>query len=391
MAEVFYKVLFTIATFLPVKKNLIVFESFLGKQYSCNPRAIYEYLKEHHPEFQLIWSVNKSYNKIFKEKNIPYVNRFSIRWIYYLARAEYWVNNSRLPAWIPKPKHTTFLQTWHGTPLKKLALDMEEVYMPGISTEKYKEKFIEETGRWDYLISPNRYSTNIFKRAFQFNNTMIESGYPRNDILYSDKKEQIVRQFKQKYQIPLDKKIILYAPTWRDDRYYEKGRYKFDLQLDLTKLQQRFGEKYVVILRMHYLIADSIDLSSYSGFVYDFSNYEDINELYIVSDILITDYSSVFFDYANLKRPIIFFVYDIERYRDKLRGFYFDFEKEAPGPLVKTTEELIDEIEILENDGFQMNEKYIRFHQEFCGLECGESTKRVVEKVFLKEGKFLKM
>jgi len=384
IVEKIYQLLFTLATFLPVQKNLVIFESYLGKQYSCNPRAIYEYLKENHPEYKLVWSVKKSHNSLFKEKNIPFTNRLSLKWIYYMARAEFWVNNSRLPKWVRKPKHTKFLQTWHGTPLKKLALDMDEVYMPGQTTKKYKEEFIKETSRWDYLISPNPYSTEIFKRAFHFHQTIVETGYPRNDILYSKDKETIIQNFKQVHQLPSHKKVILYAPTWRDDSYYKQGRYKFDLELDIKRLQERLGKDYVMIFRLHYLVAEQLDLSAFQGFAYDFSHHEDINELYLISDVLITDYSSVFFDYANLKRPMIFFVYDIEKYRDKLRGFYFDFEKEAPGPLVKSTDEVIEELERLENDSFKLPPSFERFYQTFCGLESGESTKRVVQKVFLK-------
>ncbi|MBD4685055.1 CDP-glycerol glycerophosphotransferase family protein, partial [Xanthomonas citri pv. citri] len=90
------------------------------------------------------WSVNKQYSAPFDEKGIPYINRLSLKWLFAMARAEYWVVNSRLPLWIPKPSHTTYLQTWHGTPLKRLAMDMEEVHMPGTNTKKYKRNFIKE-------------------------------------------------------------------------------------------------------------------------------------------------------------------------------------------------------------------------------------------------------
>lgn len=112
---------------------------------------------------------------------------------------------------------------------------MEEVHMPGTNTEKYKQNFTKEASKWDYLISPNRYSTEIFARAFQFNKTMIESGYPRNDFLYTDNRPETMKAIKRKMNIPEDKKVILYAPTWRDDQFYKKGKYKFDLDLNLEK------------------------------------------------------------------------------------------------------------------------------------------------------------
>ncbi|MGN7362520.1 CDP-glycerol glycerophosphotransferase family protein [Bacillus safensis] len=377
-----FKTTFKLASKLSVKKKTVVFESFNGKQFSCNPRGIYEYMKEHHPEYTLIWSVKKGHEAPFKEKGIYYINRLSLKWIFAMARAEYWVVNSRLPLWVPKPDHTTYLQTWHGTPLKRLAMDMDEVHMPGTNTKKYKKNFTKEASNWDYLISPNAYSTEIFTRAFQFQKTMIESGYPRNDFLHNQNNEETMRALKQKMNLPLDKKLILYAPTWRDDQFYKKGQYKFDLDLDLHEMRAAIGDEYIIILRMHYLVAENFDLGPYEGFAYDFSHYEDIRDLYMISDLLITDYSSVFFDYANLKRPMLFYVPDIETYRDKLRGFYFDFEQEAPGPLVKETASVIDWIRETEQPTFTLPESFAPFYEKFCYLESGESSKRVVEVVF---------
>ncbi|MFC7394688.1 CDP-glycerol glycerophosphotransferase family protein [Scopulibacillus cellulosilyticus] len=377
-----YKRAFKIIGRMPAKNNLVMFESFHGKQYSDNPRAIFEYLQENYPGYKMYWSVDKRHVHTFENINVKYVKKFSIRWLFLMARARYWVINTRMPLWLPKPKHTVFLQTWHGTPLKRLASDMEEVHMPGTNTKKYKRNFTREANRWDYLVSPNAYSTIIFRRAFRFNNEMIETGYPRNDYLFTNNNPETINHLKSKYNIPLDKKVVLYAPTWRDDQFYGKGRYKFDLDLDLAKMREQLGNDYIVILRMHYLVAENFDLTPYKGFAFDFSNHEDIRDLYLVADLLITDYSSVFFDYANLRRPIIFYCYDIERYRTKLRGFYFDIEKNAPGPLVKTTEAVIEAINGFEAKQFALPETFERFYQRFCYLESGESSKKVVEEVF---------
>ncbi|MDQ0185711.1 CDP-glycerol glycerophosphotransferase [Cytobacillus kochii] len=377
-----YRLIFKVLGMLPARKNVIVFESFLGKQYSCNPRAIYEYLKINSTGYDMYWSIDPRYEEAFKGKDLQTINRFSISWLLIMARAKYWVFNSRTPLWIPKPKNTIYLQTWHGTPLKKLAADMNEVHMPGTTTEKYKRNFLEESSRWDYLISPNQYSTEIFCRAFNFNKQIIESGYPRNDILNLGNEEDTIKRIKLKLNIPLNKKVILYAPTWRDNEYHQVGMYRFNLKLDLQSLKESLGDEYVILLRMHYLIAENIDITSYKPFVYDVSTYEDIRELYLISDLLITDYSSVFFDYANLRRPMLFYVYDIESYRDQLRGFYFDFEKYAPGPLVKETEQLIEEIKILEKNNFKLPLYFDEFYNRFCSLEEGKSSKKVVETVF---------
>lgn len=376
-----YQIAFKIVGLLPKKNNLIIFESFLGKQFSCNPRAIYEYIEVNYPDYEMYWSVDPRYSASFQVKGVKTINRFSIPWLLKMARAKYWVFNSRTPSWIPKPKNTIYLQTWHGTPLKKLAADMEEVHMPGTDTDRYKRNFLNESGKWDYLISPNRYSTDIFRRAFGFDKDMIESGYPRNDfLLLNNGKEAVINGIKEKLKIPSNKKVILYAPTWRDNEYYSVGKYKFNLKLDLEKMKKELGNQYIILMRMHYLIAENMDLSMYEEFAKDVSSYEDIRELYLISDILITDYSSVFFDYGNLKRPMIFFTYDIDNYRDQLRGFYFDFEKEAPGPLVKTTSEVLKEIKLIE-DGKKLDESFEPFFNRFCYLENGDSSMQVVKKV----------
>ena len=376
------KTLFLLMSQLPVKRKVIIFESFHGKQFSDSPRAIYEYMKEHNMEYQMYWSVDRRHLHIFKGKDVTTVKRFSLQWISLMARAEFWVTNSRLPLWLPKPKHTTYVQTWHGTPLKRLGVDIEQVHMPGTNTEKYKQNFTKEASKWDYLISPNAYSTEIFKRAFQFHKTVIESGYPRNDFLIINNNPETVKKIKEKNGLPIDKKVILYAPTWRDNQFYQKGKYKFHLQMDLNRLKEELGDEYIIILRLHYLVAENLDLNGQEGFVYNFSDYEDIRELYLIADMLITDYSSVFFDYANLRRPMLFFVYDMEEYRDNLRGFYFDFEKEAPGPLVKTTEEIINEVTKITMGGYQPTDAAERFYNKFCYLEDGNASKRVVERLF---------
>lgn len=373
------RLLFACLKKLPTRKRTIVFESFLGKQYSDNPKAIYLYMKKNYPEYKLYWCFDRRQYDSLKHHVKRPLNRFKVKWIFVMARSEFLVTNSRMPHWVSKAKGTTYVQTWHGTPLKKLGVDINEVHMPGTTTEKYKRNFTNEAKKWDVLVSPNEYSTKIFKRAFQYENDIIETGYPRNDILYTDNNEEFISRLKNHLHIPLDKKVILYAPTWRDNDFYAIGRYKLNLQLDLEKMQEQLGGDYIVLIRAHYLVAEHLDLTSFKGFVQDVSLYPDINELYLMSDLLITDYSSVFFDYANLERPMIFFTYDIESYRDELRGFYFDFENEAPGPIVKTTDEVIREIKRIESEGFDLSTYNVMFYNTFCSLEDGHASKRVVE------------
>lgn len=378
-----YKYTFNIAGLLP-KKDIIIFESFHGKQYSDSPRAIYEYMKSKGTKYDLIWAADRRHvDRFEKAGNVKYIKRLSLRWLLSMARAKYWIVNARLPLWIPKPKGTVYVQTWHGTPLKKLGADIEEVHMPGTNTDRYKANFLKEASKWDYLVSPNAYSSEIFKRAFGFHKTMIESGYPRNDFIVNHQDDKgLIDAIKEKCHLPKDKKVILYAPTWRDNQYYSVGRYKANLQMDFEKMRKELGKDYIIALRLHYLVSEHLDLTGFEDFVFDLSHYEDIRDLYLIADLLITDYSSVFFDYANLKRPMIFFVYDIERYRDSLRGFYFDLEEKAPGPLVKTTDELIAEIKAIDRNGFISSENIEDFYKRFCYLEDGRASERVVNEVF---------
>ena len=215
-----------------------------------------------------------------------------------------------------------------------------------------------------------------------YDGNMLETGYPRNDLLSASNRDEIALNLKKKLGIPLDKKTILYAPTWRDDEYYGNGRYKFKLKLDLDLLKKELGDQYVVLLRTHHYIADNLDVTGLEDFAFNLSKYDDITEIYLISDICITDYSSVFFDYANLKRPLLFYTYDLDKYRDVLRGFYIDMETELPRPLVFSSEEVVDKIKNIDQLNADYQEKYQQFYQRFCSWEDGNASKRVVEEVF---------
>ncbi|MET4654057.1 CDP-glycerol glycerophosphotransferase [Exiguobacterium sp. PvP048] len=370
---------------LPVQKNLVLFESFLGRGYSDNPKALYLTLQKQRPELQLVWIFAKEPNAAVKAACPNWVLRNSPKYYYLMAQAQYWIFNTRQPLSLKKRRETMYLQTWHGTPLKRLGLDMDEVHMPGTNTEQYKKNFSAQAKEWNYLLSPNPYSSAIFKRAFDFRGLLLETGYPRNDLLYAPDRQQQAEQIKQSLRLPPGKKVILYAPTWRDDEFVTKGQYRFNLKLDLKQMQSRLGDDYIVLLRMHYLIAEHLDLTAFDGFAYDVSAYGDIAELYLISDLLITDYSSVFFDYAHLNRPMLFFTYDLEKYASVLRGFYFDFEAVVPGPLLKESDQVIDYIEHIETRSKQYEEKYTAFQERFCSLDDGKASQRVVDALFPRE------
>jgi CDP-glycerol glycerophosphotransferase len=179
------------------------------------------------------------------------------------------------------------------------------------------------------------------RRAFSYDGDVCESGYPRNDLLCSGEAPQVAERVRRRLGLPDGKRVVLYAPTWRDNQYYASGRYRFDFRLDLERAWQQLGDDYVVLLRGHHHMADDVPEGGRPGFAINVTAYPDISELFLVSDILVTDYSSVMFDFAATGRPMLFFTYDLEQYRDNLRGFYFDFAAEAPGPLLATSDEVL--------------------------------------------------
>lgn len=176
--------------------------------------------------------------------------------------------------------------------------------------------------------------------------------------------------------------MILYAPTFRDEEPD-----KFKLQLDLKKMKEHLGKEYIILLRMHIVINKRLDIDEKaSDFAVNVSSFSDIQDLMLVADILITDYSSVMFDFVNTNKPMLFFTYDLKEYRDKYRGFYFDFEVEAPGPLLNNTDEIITSVQQLSSLQENYKEKYEQFKEKFIPLDDGQSTARIVNLLFENKG-----
>lgn len=364
---------------MPIKENVILFETFMAKNYSDSPKYIYEYIAQKYPEYECVWAINDG-------AHIPYgaktVKRFSFQYAYYLAVSKYLVFNVRPPLWYRKREEQVFLETWHGTPLKRLVFDQEEVTS---ASPKYKQQFYRQRQDWDFLVSANPFSTKTFRSCFLYEGEMLEYGYPRNDILYWPNKDEIASELRDKLGIPKDKKTILYAPTWRDDQHYGSGQYKFELALDLKMMRDHLKDDYVVLLRTHHYISDHIDVTGLEDFVYNLSDYDDISEIYLISDICITDYSSVFFDYANLKRPILFYTYDFDKYKNQLRGFYIDMNTEVPGPLLYTSQQVVEAIEHIDDIVLEYQQRYEEFYNRFCCYDDGHASEHVAEAMLAKK------
>ena len=376
--------------FSHINDKKIIFESFMGRKYSDNPRAVYEYMlrNERFKDFDFVWA----FKDMDKHKEFDILDNSRTQIVKYGSRdyykaygtSKYWVSNSRIPEAIYKKENQVYLQCWHGTPLKKLGYDIEVEGKNALNSNKdIRKKYKADAKRYSYMTSSSGFCTEKFISAFNLKawgkeNIVIEEGFPRNDIL-SNYRQEDVGNIKEKLGIAEDKKVILYAPTWRDNQHDSSKGYVYKNKLDFDMMQRELSESYVVLFRAHYFVANNFDFEKYCGFVYDVSSYEYINDLYIVSDLLVTDYSSVFFDYAVLRKPIIFFMYDLDEYAEDISVFYLSLD-ELPGNICTNEEQLLDEIK---NNGSIIHHRYDDFNKKYNYLDDGQATKRVVEKVFL--------
>ena len=368
----------------PVNKNQILFETFMGRQYGCNPRAIYEYMisDERFDDCSFVWVFKSNdkkaeFEQLERSRVVIYKTR---EYFDAVARSAVVVTNSNLEDRITRKSDQCFMQTWHGTPLKRLRCDIEvEKGNAANSLTEIRNRNDIDIKRYNYFLSPSAFSTEKFISAFNLEklglkDIIAEIGYPRNDKLaFADDKKS--RKIKEELGIALDKKIILYAPTFRDNKHDSATGYIHDSKLDFDRLRDALGEDHVIVFRTHYFIANQFDFTKYESFIYNASNLDDITDLYLIADILITDYSSVFFDYANLNRKIIYYMYDLDEYKNDIRGFYISLD-ELPGRIVTTEDELLEAI--AQNDP-EMEEKFKAFNKKYNSLEDGNSSKRAAE------------
>ncbi|UED86467.1 CDP-glycerol glycerophosphotransferase family protein [Streptomyces profundus] len=356
-------------------REAVFYNSFGGKQFSDSPRAIHEELVRRGVEVEHLWSVADE--QVALPPGVRPIEWHSTEWYEALARSRYVVTNVGLGDWYERREGQCVVQTWHGTPLKKIGADL-------LGTPKANLAYIASLPhrfrQFDIVVSPNSFTTPIMRNAFRCEGEVLEAGYPRNDIFHRPDREKIAQRVRATLGIPEGKKVVLYAPTWRDDQRHTASKFKLDLQVDLTAAREALSDDHVFLFRKHPKILDAIPGAG-QGFVYDVSAYPDIAELYLITDVLITDYSSVLFDFAHSGRPMLFFTYDLEHYRDTLRGFYFDFTEKAPGPLIKTSPELVAAIRDSASVRREYAAKYERFVKEFCEPSDGLATSRVVDRM----------
>ena len=351
----------------------IVYSCFRGL-FADNPRALYDALIQRgDPDATHTWMCTPATQSSFPPGVRTLVYR-SPESIAALEAADVVIANDCLSVEWRKRPDATYLQTWHGTPIKRIHHDAP--VRPG-----WLDNPDKDVARWNYLLSPNPPSTDRLRHAFGFDGPIPETGYPRNDALQGPERDQIRARVRAALGIPDETTAVLYTPTWRDDLVFDSDGQDYEFAIDMADFAARLGNDHVLLVRLHSIVAGR--LPAMPGLpIIDVSAVADTAGLYLAADLMVTDYSSSMVDFAITGKPMLFFTYDLDHYRDDLRGFYFDLAEVAPGPLVSTSKELITAIGDVEAVAAANVDRYARFRETFCALEDGHATDRVLELLF---------
>lgn len=360
------KYLFIILRIYNIKKNKIVFCNSCGNGYGCNLKYIAEEIIRQELDYDLVWLV-KSNNYYFPEK-IRIVKYNSIKSFYELATAKIWIDNQNKNELIQKRKGQYNIQAWHGGyPLKRLGIDNPE--------NNSKKNFIYNSKIIDLRISNCTFRSNIFRTAYLYKGEILECGLPRNDVLINKQEHKTIRKkILDYYNISDIDILVLYAPTYRSN--LDINVYTLNYQM-LIEYYNIIGLKCKILIRLHHDVAKKQYCLTYNDEIMNATNYSDIQELMCASDILITDYSNIMFEFALMYKPCFLFATDIYEYL-KNRGFYFDYFN-LPFRIADDTDKLIDNIR-----RFDMN-LYIHKIEKYMDMvgakEFGNASKQVVERI----------
>ena len=364
---------------LPIKKNKIIFFSYYGTQYGGNPKYISQYIQENYPSdrFDLVWVFNDLTSK--KElMNIRKVKTMSLKYFYELCTAKVVITNYRTTELYKKRKHQFYIQTWHSSlRLKRIEKDAENA-LP----THYIQLAKKDSKKCDLLLSGCKYSTEIFERAFWYNGEIFEHGTPRNDLFF-EKGEDKKREIYERLKISHHKKVLLYAPTFRKGNNLDV--YDVNYERLSRELVTKFGGEWIVLVKLHpHLASKSAELIS-DRQVMDVSSHDDIQELLLVADALLTDYSSLMFDFSITNKPCFLYVADINEYKSQDRELYFELE-ELPFVNAQTQEMLEQAIREFDLNQYQHDlELFLRRVGSFeKGRACELLVKRIDEVCFKK-------
>jgi len=357
-------------------RDAVVYFSFGGRQYSDSPRAIHEELVRRAAPVEHLWVVRDGACEVPPTAGV--LRRGSREYYEELAQARYVVTNDPLPGWFKRRDDQICLQTLQGTPLRRVGFD--------VAAHRGKARRLlrgldEQVANWSCLVSPSPYATPILREAYGLDEEVIETGLPRADQLAGPDRDARRDRVRRRLGLPGDARVVLYAPTYRDDAVDRRGRYRLDLRVDLTRLLAAAGDDAVVLFRKHPFVTDTSPPAG-GARIRDVSGYPDGTELLLAADVLITDYSSMMVDFANTGRPMLFFAYDLDAYQAAVRGFYVDFAATVPGPLLRTTDELTEALRDPDAARREHAERYERFVATFCALDDGNATARVIDRVF---------
>lgn len=365
LCGVLTSLLFLLMRIFPVKKNKIVGCNMKGKRYGDSPKYIMDEIVRQNLDYELVWLMKPEYqDETPKGVRMAAYNIFNIA--YELATARFWIDSNTKPIGCLKRKNQYYIQTWHGTPLKKIGIDVPNCDAFDIRNTKCNSRI------QDLIISNCRFNTDTFRSAFRYDKDILECGSPRNDIFFQDAKPYIDKV--GKFFHIRDKKIALYAPTFRKDL----GTDEYNLDFDLLKrsLEKRFGGEWVVLIRLHpYNIADAEKFIEYTDSVINATEYSGVQELLAASDVIISDYSSAMFDFAVKKAPCFIYATDIEKYKGE-RDLYFDIRK-LPFPLAENNEEM--QKNILNFDDKKYEEDLLKLFGEIGLCDNGDACKKAVE------------
>ncbi len=365
---------------LPIKKRTVVFESHLGKQYSDSPRALYEEMRRQGLEFEAIWSYTGSPKDFPKDATL--VRRWSLPYLKALAQAEFWVDNQSYPLKLTKRPETTYIQTWHGSALKNMGFDQPALKATTRQQQAEQQRSLD---RFDRFLIRSEHDVRTLAKAFRLKEkTLLRVGYPRNDALVRARQREAELGRRERGELAAelgiseDKTVLLYAPTFRR----AGGRHgRFELPFDVERFADQFGDRYVLLVRSHYL--NHVVLPpTVQGRVIDVSARHDITPVLQLADGLITDYSSVMFDYALLDRPLVFFTYDYDEYVHEGRGTYFDLLEHAPGPVVRTEEDFYETVKSFETQSLEYAAARREFVDKFGEYDRGNAAQSIVDQFF---------
>jgi len=354
---------------LPARANLALFEADVGKGCTGSPRAIYEELRRRGLPIDAVWSVAGPRENF--PADVRLVRRGSWAYVWAMARAGYWVDSHGFPLDYPKPRRTRYLQTWHGQGIKSIGFDAPDLRA---DFDEPRARWRAAVARWDALVSPSAEFSRHFLPSNDYTGHVYRCGTPRCDALVRGTATTDVRA---RLEIPRDRKILLYAPTYRD-RAKGSGQ---SIRADLELMARELAGEWVLILRTH-PVERYAPPEHLRYFVRPAGSYPEINDLMLASDALLTDYSSVMCDYALTGRPMLFLIDDWDDYRLSERGVYHDLPSIAPGPCVTTTEDLIGKLRDLPAVHAAHADRYAAFRELWCADERGDAAARIVADFF---------